>query len=81
MVRFLLVIALQLVISRSPVDPVLVTTGFRHRRDPTKLLYFGRIAVSIALCAEGRGETRRERGTGSRQRNEDLEIGMCVGSA
>src|SRR6202161_2223802 len=104
MVRFLLVLALHFVISRSPVtllhglcgplleclpekfrttpvpvDPVLVATGFRHGSNPTKLLYLGCIAVSITLGAEGRDETRSDRGTGSRQRSEDLEIGMRLG--
>src|SRR6516225_6222568 len=52
----------------SPMYPMLLTTGFGHRGNPTVLLDLGGVPIAVALGAKGSDQSRNQHLPGARQR-------------
>src|SRR5215831_6116732 len=64
----------------APVDPGLLATPFRHRRDARELLPCSGGGIAFALCAAGDEEAGSEDWTSAWEGLEQGEVGMALGA-
>ena len=63
---------------QTPVNPNALSAFLRYRRDARELLHVGRAFESVAIGAERRQQTRRQRGTRSRKTAEQGRVVMLI---